>query len=200
MYKRIVSVFLALLMLLSLCACRRKNPAAISDSFIGTPVATEAPQTTPSPTPDNCTPTHLPTLNWVESEDGSSMTAVLPGTDGADSQVQIGVTEGEAVENAPVGGTVSTPTTTASPAPSDPPVPTNAPDQPQAPITVWTGPATDTTLAEYEAMSGEEQTLFYYSFANADDFLAWYNTAKAASEAGKDYIEIGLDGTVSAGG
>lgn len=198
MYKRIISVFLVLLMLLSLCACRRKNPAAISDSFIGTPVATEAPQATPSPTPGNDTPSPLPTLNWVESEDGQSMTATLPGNNGENSEVQIGVAEGGTAGDIPEGNINSVPAPTVAPTPTEAPVPTEAPTVPQAPITVWTGPATDTTLAEYEAMSGEEQMLFYYSFANAEDFNTWYNAAKAEADANNNYIEIGGDGVLDA--
>ncbi len=261
MYKRIISIFLALLMLLSLCACRRKDPAEISESFAGTPVVTEDPQTTPVPTtaPDNSTPSPRPTLNWVESEDGQSMTAALPGSNGGAAQVQIGVVQGEAAEDLPDDSTLSTPTDpttaptasaastpvptasaastpaptaspastpaptaspastpaptaspastpapTASPAPTTAPTvaprPTDSPSQTQAPATNWTGPARNTTLAQYEAMSGQEQLLFYYSFASAADFNAWYNTAKEAHDAAQDYIEIGGNGVVNAGG
>lgn len=211
MYKRIISVFLALLMLLSLCACRRKNPAVISDSFVETPVTTEEPQATPSPTPDNGTPTHLPTLNWVESEDGQSMTAIVPTEDGQSIEVSLGITDNDnpfddntsyTDTNSTIPPLIERPTERPTPttAPTEAPVPTNIPSQPQAPTTNWTGPATDTTLAEYEAMSGEAQMLFYYSFANADDFNAWYNAAKEAHDAAQDYIEIGGNGVVNAGG
>lgn len=52
---------------------------------------------------------------------------------------------------------------------------------------------------DYEAMSSEKQMLFYYSFANADAFLEWYNNAKAEYEAGLETIYIGADGIVKAG-
>ena len=46
-------------------------------------------------------------------------------------------------------------------------------------------------------MSGDQQLLFYYSFASAADFNAWYAAAKAAAEADREYIEIGSDGVVN---
>ena len=44
-----------------------------------------------------------------------------------------------------------------------------------------------------------EQTIFYYSFADADEFLEWYNSAKAKYEEENEEIYIGLDGVVNAG-
>ena len=57
------------------------------------------------------------------------------------------------------------------------------------------GPDLTTTYAEYEDMSPEAQMLFYYSFADADDFHAWYNAAKAEYEAGRGDIVVG-DGDI----
>lgn len=172
--------------------------------------------------------TPAPTLNWVENDDGS-MTATIDNGNGGTATVTMGVVEGEnfddlddpAIGSAPIESTpapdadsdtpASTPTTapasTNAPAPTTAPASTNAPAPTTAPaedigtVTApnYVGPDTSTTLAEYEAMSGTEQTLFYYSFATADDFLAWYNAAKAADDAQKNYIEIGENGIVNAG-
>lgn len=196
MYKKITAVLLAALLLLSLGACGKKTPPSVSDSFevMDDPIPLATPAAGPEE-PPAVTGTASPELHWVESEDGQSISAVLPGSAGENAEIIIGIVEGDNQDafDAPADAPIALP-------PSAPSAPAPAPANPQEPITNWTGPDTDTTLEEYEAMSGEAQTLFYYSFANADDFLAWYNTAKAASEAGKDYIEIGLDGTVSAGG
>lgn len=193
MYKKTMALLLAALLLLSFGACGRKAPASVSEIYEQIdnrdPAApSDAPETADPVPPDSTGP--APALDWVESEDGQSMTALLPGRNGTQGEVQIGVVQGEAVEDAPESGDASAPTRAPVPAPEVPRSP--AP----GPITDWTGPDRNTTLEEYEAMSGEEQTLFYYSFANADDFLAWYAEARAASEAGKDYIEIGADGTI----
>lgn len=60
------------------------------------------------------------------------------------------------------------------------------------------GPDYNTTYQEYEAMSGQEQMLFYYSFANAEEFTEWYNAAKAEYDESIDKVYIGLDGVVNA--
>lgn len=61
------------------------------------------------------------------------------------------------------------------------------------------GPNLAMTYLEYEAMSGEEQMLYYYSFANADAFMEWYDAAKAEYEAENEVIYIGADGVVDIG-
>lgn len=60
-------------------------------------------------------------------------------------------------------------------------------------------PGTDITFSDYESMSGEEQMLFYYSFADANAFNAWYENAKAVHDAGREEIIIGEDGMVNLG-
>lgn len=60
-------------------------------------------------------------------------------------------------------------------------------------------PGTGVSFAEYEAMSGQEQMLFYYTFADANAFNTWYDEAKAAHDAGKNDIIIGKDGVVNLG-
>ena len=61
------------------------------------------------------------------------------------------------------------------------------------------GPDMSTSYEEYEAMSGEEQTMFYYSFSSADAFVSWYNAAKAEYEANIDREYIGADGVIDIG-
>lgn len=60
-------------------------------------------------------------------------------------------------------------------------------------------PGTDITYADYEAMSEEEQILFYYSFSDADAFNSWYAAAKATHDTGREEITIGVDGVVNLG-
>lgn len=50
---------------------------------------------------------------------------------------------------------------------------------------------------DYKKLSANERLLFYYSFANADEFWEWYNTAKAECESNSNEIIIGDDGTVN---
>lgn len=61
------------------------------------------------------------------------------------------------------------------------------------------GPDESTTYLEYEAMSAQEQALFYYSFANAEAFNEWYNSAKEEYEANIDKVYINADGSVDMG-
>lgn len=204
MNKKIIALLLAVLLLAALCACGRKSESAATTEAT---TETDAAESTtaagvPDPVkgePDSAAdiPTPQPTLNWVENDDGS-MTATIQGENDTTGSVTMGVVEGENIEALDESAGASTPAeSTSVPVPTTPPL--EAPTEPQDPITDWTGPDTSTTLAEYNAMSGTEQTLFYYSFANDDEFLAWYNAAKAADDAGKNYIEIGENGIVNAG-
>ena len=54
------------------------------------------------------------------------------------------------------------------------------------------------TYEKYNAMSGEEQLAFFNSFASMEDFVAWYNAAKAKYDAEHPDIEVG-DGNIDIG-
>lgn len=207
MNKKTTALLLAVLLLASLCACGRRSAAQTEAAEAAeataeaeaTTEATETEAPTEAETPeaaDSLTPTPAPTLNWVENDDGS-MTATIDNGNGGAANVTLGVAEGVNFDDLDDAAIDSTPVEPA-------PAPTEAPAQDfdLGSITLpdSIGPDTSTTLAEYEAMSGTEQTLFYYSFASADDFMAWYNAAKAADDAGKNYIEIGENGIVNAAG
>lgn len=61
------------------------------------------------------------------------------------------------------------------------------------------GPDVEVTYQDYEIMSAQEQMLFYYSFANAEAFNEWYNSAKEEYEANIDKVYINADGSVDMG-
>lgn len=112
----------------------------------------------------------------VEAEDGSKFQVQIGGTmdselpdesDGVEQPVQTQPTEPKPTETQPVE-TVTPPT-----------------------FEVTAGPDRTTTFEAYEAMSEVEQLVFYYSFADANDFYAWYNAAKAEHEANNGDIIIG---------
>lgn len=202
MNKKTIALLLAVLLLASLCACGRRSAAQTEAAeTVGTAaettIETGETQSTNETAPESeSIATPAPTLNWVENDDGS-MTATIDNGNGGAANVTLGVAEGVNFDDLDDAAMDSTPVDPA-------PAPTEAPAQDfnlgsiTLPDTI--GPDTSTTLAEYEAMSGTEQTLFYYSFATAEDFTAWYNAAKAADDAGKNYIEIGENGIVNAAG
>lgn len=201
MNKKTIALLLSVLLLASLCACGRRSAAQTeateTDAAAETTIETGETQSTNETAPESeSIATPAPTLNWVENDDGS-MTATIDNGSGGAANVTIGVVEGESIADLDDTAMDSTPVEPVT-------APTEAPAQDfdLGSITLpdSIGPDTSTTLAEYEAMSGTEQTLFYYSFATAEDFTAWYNAAKAADDAGKNYIEIGENGIVNAAG
>lgn len=137
-----------------------------------------------------------------------SVTMLVPGGTGEEIQVQIGVDKDEQIADAESDGTSPTlPTNTKPPVEEEtvettvPPEATQGtPTEPKIENKYTDGPDWNTTLAEYEAMSAQEQLLFYYSFANAEEFQTWYNAAKAEHDANSGDIIIGGDGVVNAGG
>lgn len=54
------------------------------------------------------------------------------------------------------------------------------------------------TYEQYQAMSAQEQTDFFNSFADPADFFAWQNAAKAEYDAAHPNIDVG-DGSVDLG-
>jgi hypothetical protein len=75
-----------------------------------------------------------------------------------------------------------------------------APDSPADPETdppaSTVNPNTALLYEEYFAMSSEEQVAHFNSFANVEDFFAWYNMAKADYAERHPDIEIGPDGSI----
>lgn len=191
MNKRSIALLLALLLLATLCACGRKSEsqaeaaetAAEAPTTVETLETAEATdETVAAPAEDTATP--QPTPNWVENDDGS-LSATITTEDGSNIGLSLGVIDKADFEGAAEDSTAA-PTT---------PEPTDAPTAPaDAPVdmTDWFFPGTDTTLAEYEAMSAEEQLLFYYSFATADEFYEWYNAALAEQTANSGNILVPL--------
>ncbi len=135
----------------------------------------------------------------LEAEaDENTDNLIVSDKDGNSAKVQVGVAEGDTIipdapdessdieiQNKPN----STETSKENAAPS----------QSQTTDNDNSGSGSNTTYEEYEAMSGTEQTMFYYSFADADEFLDWYNKAKAEYEAEQEKIYVGMDGVVNAG-
>lgn len=125
-------------------------------------------------------------------------------------QMQMGVGElDDAEDDVNVDNTSNNGNSATQPKPTEPkptePKPTEPKPTEPKPTQLGTGgtkvdePGSDVTFADYESMSGQEQMLFYYSFADDDAFNVWYEAAKAAYDAGKNEIIIDGNGAVNIG-
>ena len=99
-------------------------------------------------------------------------------------------------EDDPAANPSEEPTTPSEPdKPTEPTAPTES-ETPTEP-TVPSEPAS-TSFEQYNAMSPEEQYAFFCTFSSMEDFVAWYNNAKAEYEAAHPGIDIG-DGNIDIG-
>ena len=155
--------------------------------------ATEPQEPDPVPTQPNTRPTEPeedvtePTTRPTEPEEEDDVTE--PTTSPTEPEEEDDVTEPTTRPTEPEEEEPETPTTT----------PTQPEEEPVTPPAQQVGPDLSTTYEEYWAMTGTEQMLFYYSFANADAFYAWYNDAFDAYKEANPDIEIGSDGSVDIG-
>ena len=96
-------------------------------------------------------------------------------------------------------GEVITNTEPTTPSEPDKPTEPTAPTETETPTepTVPSEPAS-TSFEQYNAMSPEEQYAFFCTFSSMEDFVAWYNNAKAEYEAAHPGIDIG-DGNIDIG-
>lgn len=193
------SKYLALLvaMLIVLCCfagCKKDAPITeipqTTDSAASTipSQTTEATQNTvasESTVPEETEPTAEAVV--VESTP-DSITLEVEGEDGTKFQVQIGGTDEAVFPDESVGEEQPVQTQPTQPQPTE-----TQPTEPYTPPTSdgTVGPNREVTFAQYEAMAEMDQLLFYYSFADANDFYAWYNAAKAEHEANNGDIIIG---------
>lgn len=126
--------------------------------------------------------------------------------DGQDIRVEIGGISEDVFPDEPEDdSSQENPSNTVPTIPQEPEFETKPQDPTETPVNPPqanepNSPNTAMSFAEYEAMSPEEQLMFYYSFADAEAFQAWYNAAKAEHDANNGDIIIGSDGAVTPGG
>ena len=154
MLKKIISTILAAVAILLLTACG-KTPNNPGVETIPQTTATAPSQTTG--TTEDTTPT--PSMGVGERGDYTDDNVTEPSAESSEPEVtEPEVTEPEVTEPETTGPEDTTPAT--------------PPDEEQ--ITL--------TFEEYLAMSVEEQEAFVESFESLEDFIAWWNAAKAAQE------------------
>ena len=101
------------------------------------------------------------------------------------------------IEEIPTTSETLPESTETPPEPTEEPPKTTEPTQSTIPPTEE--PAQQLTYEEYLALTPAEQQLYFLSFPSPADYIAWYNSAKAAYEAQKDDLVIEGDGNVNIG-
>lgn len=182
--KRYITFLLALLMLTTMAACRRKA-SALSEYY--------APDTQVAATAEP-----------IPGIEDTGETAEFP----TDSTIDLTVQDAEAIDNAidaavtpaPTAVTISpnpetsnaaAPTTvpdTDTPADVEPTDETPAPEATEKPVVGHI--PNSTAYEQYNNMSGSDQLAFIESFDSTEAFVAWYNAAKAEYNASNPPIEI----------
>ena len=178
MNRRIVSLVLAVLMLLSFAACKAKNP--VEETTVPTETVPGV-MDVPEGLWEEMVPATQETVAAAEETEATQETSVTEPTNGNSTEE------------------------TKKPTEPQKPQETQAPQETQDPTTEATEPSTpeysDTKLSQYEwyhALSGEEQMTYMESFDSVADFFAWYNAAKEEHEKQNPSIEIG-NGSVDLG-
>ena len=159
MLKKIICTILAVVSILLLTACG-KTP-----NNLGVETVPQTTATAPSQTTDTTEDTiPAPSMGVGERGDYTDDSATEPSAESSEPEVtEPGTTEPETTEpETTEPGTTGPEDTT----------PVTPPDEEQ--ITL--------TFEEYLAMSVEEQEAFVESFESLEDFIAWWNAAKAAQE------------------
>lgn len=159
MLKKIICTILAVVSILLLTACG-KTP-----NNLGVETVPQTTATAPSQTTDTTEDTiPAPSMGVGERGDYTDDSATEPSAESSEPEVtepgttEPGTTEPETTEPETTGPEDTTPVT--------------PPDEEQ--ITL--------TFEEYLAMSVEEQEAFVESFESLENFIAWWNAAKAAQE------------------
>ena len=159
MLKKIICTILAVVSILLLTACG-KTP-----NNLGVETVPQTTATAPSQTTDTTEDTiPAPSMGVGERGDYTDDSATEPSAESSEPEVtepgttEPGTTEPETTEPETTGPEDTTPVT--------------PPDEEQ----------TTLTFEEYLAMSVEEQEAFVESFESLEDFIAWWNAAKAAQE------------------
>lgn len=179
--KKYIAPVLALMIVLSLLACRRQ-PSTLSEYYAtDTPVASAVPTSTPSPLPGTI---HSGTDDSSIDDDtiaSSSVAATLP------------------LPNTNIMPATTAPVTVVPPSPSpkndvtpsstdNAAVPTESPEPTTAPVVGHV--PNSTAYEQYNSMSGVDQIAFMNSFDSIEAFFAWLNAAQADYEATNPAIEI----------
>ena len=193
MSKKMIAAAVACVLIIAIVAIVCSNlgktevepaPTAVSTE----PAVTEAAETT--------VPEETYNVSVVESTP-NSVTMEISNSGNETSQVQMGGAEsggtGEDLEEDPAATTQTQPQTGEEQDTGNITVPSGV-------VNTASGPDLTTTYEEYEAMTSEEKLLFYYSFADPDDFFEWLDAAKARYEEENGSIIIGEDGNVDLGG
>ena len=164
MLKKIICTILAVVSILLLTACG-KTP-----NNLGVETVPQTTATAPSQTTDTTEDTiPAPSMGVGERGDYTDDSATEPSAESSEPEVtEPGTTEPETTEPETTEPGTTEPETTG---PEDT-TPVTPPDEEQ--ITL--------TFEEYLAMSVEEQEAFVESFESLEDFIAWWNAAKAAQE------------------
>ena len=194
MNKRFWSALLALMMVLTMAACRGKTeeptqpeatePTAAQDEIAVTDPTEAATEPTRETIPGE--PDPYESFATPVTQDPTEST--LPG----DVDASLGVVPGEPTPDLE-DDIPSTPGTSQQPTPGG-----SAGGSTQAPS------VTGVTYETYIAMTGAQQQAFIDQFASVEEFVKWYNASKAKYEAEHPDIEIGgdtvIDGSQLMGG
>ena len=171
MNRRIVALLLAVVMLLSLAACKKQKP---SDETTVPVEVIAGVEEVPDDFWEELTPAEQETEETKE-------TAATEETEATQETTATDPTDG----NSPTEETKA-------------PAATEDPKENQDATTEATEPSapeySDTKLSQYEwyqELSGEEQVAYMNSFDSVADFFAWYNAAKDEYEKQNPSVEIG---------
>ena len=170
-----VKMFLMLLLAAALlCAACAKDPVEDPTEGSELPSATEATEPV----------TEIQGVEDNQFEEDDIQIPTDPVSDGGEQETTGGVTNTGSGNSGNQGGTEK---------------PTEAP-KPTEPLP--TDPETGETYVSYEAynnMSPAEQVEYFNTFPSMEEFVKWYNEAKAKYDEEHGAIEIGGDGTIDLG-
>lgn len=173
MYKKLIPITITALMLLTAVGC------------VSQPNNGETVDTTPSGYSTEATDATIETVPGIVDVETPIQNPLDDETDPTDASVS----------ETPDPSETPTETTEATAPSEESTEPSEEATEPEETTPSTTPDSAVTSYEAYNAMSPDEQLAFYNTFESMEDFVAWYNAAKAEYDAQNPDIEIG-DGNI----